>query len=220
MCILMPTKGHSRAMTRLAPKFFKESKRVFLPNTENRHQQVRNFLPQPPACYTRVTLSDLIHHLHSPTFKKMHFQIFSQQECQVCANPRDQGDLVTSFCLSDRPFHTAPKNRQLQVFNKTKGHNFPQRPSVKSIPKENGPKQKLLPSNLFFIRQGFIGSCSKLINWQEKVKPWPQCKYLLVTIPQCDTLDFKWLGGLLNASLNGNFIALRGKDSGIFCANV
>ena len=41
-----------------------------------------------------------------------------------------------------------------------------------------------------------------------------------VTILQHDTLDFKWLGGLPNASLNGNFIALRGKSSGIFLTNV
>lgn len=37
---------------------------------------------------------------------------------------------------------------------------------------------------------------------------------MLVTILQCDTSDFKWLGGLLNASLNGNFIALEEKALG------
>lgn len=64
--------------------------------------------------------------------------------------------------------------------------------------------------------QGFIGSYSKFINCQKELEPWLQCKHLLVTISQRDTSDFKWLGGLLNASLNGNFIAVRGKGSGIF----
>lgn len=34
-----------------------------------------------PASYTQITLSDLIYYLRSPTFKKMHFETFSQQEC-------------------------------------------------------------------------------------------------------------------------------------------
>lgn len=61
----------------------------------------------------------------------------------------------------------------------------------------------------------FIGSCSKLINCLAELKPQLQCKYLLVRIPQRDTSDSQWLGGLPNASLKGNFIALRRKGSGI-----
>lgn len=92
------------------------------------------------------------------------------------------------------------KTANLNYLTKQKDTILPGGQVLKAFQKKM--KQKLLPSNLFLIGQGFIGSRSKLINGQKKIKPWLQCKYLLVKILQCDTSDFKWLGGLPDASLN------------------
>lgn len=80
---LMPTKREALYIDTVGPQLGslpKKAAEFFFPTHKTGTGQWGTFSHRSPACSTQVTLTDLIYYLYSPTFKKMHFETFSQQE--------------------------------------------------------------------------------------------------------------------------------------------